>query len=320
MGFLKGSWKVVSNVVTLGGAARLDNAKENYQESFTEHTSLYNETKAYKKEIERSVSDIGSYLTSAKPLLAKSEKILKKSINIKGRPNIRFTAMTLHNVQKFNSEYNSAIGIGTGTVAGGSLAVGSWALVGAVGSASTGAAISGLSGVAATNATMAWFGGGAMAAGGAGMTGGMAVLGGIVAVPLICIASIGTHRKAKEFEEEKAKLDNTIIKQIEHLRTLPGILKSIDEKKFELRGICDNFKLSSKCLIKTIRPYGILSVIKQKFLMLLRMKPLKEKQLEALEQLNQTVLEFLAVFQNGIGLLEESPPESTFGIPIASAD
>ncbi|AVI91336.1 hypothetical protein CW753_18200 [Klebsiella pneumoniae] len=53
------------------------------------------------------------------------------------------------------------------------MALGAWALVSAIGTASTGTAIGTLSGVAATNATLAWFGGGAVAAGGAGMSGGM---------------------------------------------------------------------------------------------------------------------------------------------------
>ncbi|APS26681.1 SHOCT domain-containing protein [Weissella cibaria] len=45
-----------------------------------------------------------------------------------------------------------------------------------IGTASTGAAISGLTGAAATNAALAWLGGGAVAAGGAGMAGGSALL------------------------------------------------------------------------------------------------------------------------------------------------
>ena len=44
-----------------------------------------------------------------------------------------------------------------------------WMLVGAFGTASTGTAIGSLSGAAATSATAAWFGGGAVAAGGLGM-------------------------------------------------------------------------------------------------------------------------------------------------------
>lgn len=49
---------------------------------------------------------------------------------------------------------------------------------------STGTTISGLSGVAASNATLAWLGGGSIASGGFGMAGGMLALGGIVAGPL----------------------------------------------------------------------------------------------------------------------------------------
>ena len=52
-------------------------------------------------------------------------------------------------------------------------------IVATVGTASTGTAISSLSGVAATNATLAWLGGGTLAAGGLGMAGGAIVLGAI---------------------------------------------------------------------------------------------------------------------------------------------
>lgn len=68
--------------------------------------------------------------------------------------------------------------------------------------ASTGTAIGSLSGAAATNATLAWFGGGALSAGGAGMAGGAAVLGGIVAGPVILVAGMIAASKA-----EKARAD-----------------------------------------------------------------------------------------------------------------
>ena len=48
--------------------------------------------------------------------------------------------------------------------------------VSAFATASTGSAIAGLSGAAATNATLAWLGGGAIAAGGGGMAAGAVVL------------------------------------------------------------------------------------------------------------------------------------------------
>ena len=57
-----------------------------------------------------------------------------------------------------------------GSIAIGALtAAGAYGAVGALATASTGTAISALSGAAATNATLAWLGGGAIAAGGGGM-------------------------------------------------------------------------------------------------------------------------------------------------------
>ena len=50
-------------------------------------------------------------------------------------------------------------------------------LVASLGTASTGTAISTLSGAAATKATLAWLGGGTLAAGGLGVAGGAVVLG-----------------------------------------------------------------------------------------------------------------------------------------------
>ena len=69
--------------------------------------------------------------------------------------------------------------------------------MGLLASASTGTAISALSGVAATNATLAWLGGGSLAAGGLGMAGGTAVLGGIVAAPIIAVAALVWAKSAE---------------------------------------------------------------------------------------------------------------------------
>lgn len=94
-------------------------------------------------------------------------------------------------------------GVGAGVLLG----WGTYGGVMALGTASTGAAISALSGAAATNATLAWLGGGAIAAGGGGMAMGTAVLGGIVAGPALLIAGGIFSAKAKEkLENAKANL------------------------------------------------------------------------------------------------------------------
>ena len=81
-------------------------------------------------------------------------------------------------------------GTTTGAGAGALIAFGAYQGAMLLGTASTGALISGLSGAAATNATLAFLGGGSLAAGGLGMAGGMAVLGGLVAAPALAVLGI----------------------------------------------------------------------------------------------------------------------------------
>lgn len=84
------------------------------------------------------------------------------------------------------------------SLTGGALAgIGAFGGAGLLATASTGTAISTLSGVAATNATLAWFGGGALAAGGLGMAGGMVVLGGVVAAPVLLVGGLMMSSKSE---------------------------------------------------------------------------------------------------------------------------
>lgn len=78
-------------------------------------------------------------------------------------------------------------GMAAGSFVGAATAFGAYSGAMMLGAASTGTAISALSGVAATNATLAFFGGGSLAAGGLGIAGGTAVLGGIVAAPALAV-------------------------------------------------------------------------------------------------------------------------------------
>lgn len=64
------------------------------------------------------------------------------------------------------------------------------ASVGTFATASTGTAIGSLSGAAATNATLAWLGGGSLASGGLGIAGGTMVLGGLVAAPVLAVGGL----------------------------------------------------------------------------------------------------------------------------------
>jgi membrane protein implicated in regulation of membrane protease activity len=121
----------------------------------------------------------------------------------------------LGQLSKFNSGFKTSLNAGFGGLVGGTTALGAWGLVSLIGSASTGTAISSLSGVAATNATLAWFGGGSLATGGAGMAGGFWVLGGIVAAPVVFFSTKSAYKKVDTVKKQKDKLieeSNKIVK------------------------------------------------------------------------------------------------------------
>ncbi|GAA8209807.1 hypothetical protein HpKG24_02690 [Helicobacter pylori] len=85
------------------------------------------------------------------------------------------------------------------------VAYGAYTGVGLLASTAGGVAIAELSGVAATNATLAWLGGGALSVGGFGMVGGMAVLGGLVAGPALAIlGAFSASKMEKKLENAKA--------------------------------------------------------------------------------------------------------------------
>ena len=86
--------------------------------------------------------------------------------------------------------------------AGGLAGLAAFGGAGLFAAASTGTPIAALSGVAATNATLAWFGGGALSAGGLGMAGGTAVLGGIVAGPVLAVGGMILASKAESAKHE----------------------------------------------------------------------------------------------------------------------
>lgn len=99
-----------------------------------------------------------------------------------------FTSKTLAGLrQDYQALKDAGLGLGAGMGGGAALAFGAYNGTMLLATASTGTAISSLGGVAATNATLAWLGGGSLAAGGYGMAGGMMVLGGIVAGPALAI-------------------------------------------------------------------------------------------------------------------------------------
>ena len=93
---------------------------------------------------------------------------------------------------------------------------GAMGLATSIGAASTGTLIGSLSGAAAWNATLAWLGGGSLAAGGGGMALGSLVLGGVTVGPAVLLGGFmlaGEGEKAlTEAREYESKVNTAIAK------------------------------------------------------------------------------------------------------------
>ena len=123
--------------------------------------------------------------------------------------------------------------LGSGALAG----LAAYGSVGFLGTASTGTAIAGLSGAAATNATLAWLGGGSLAAGGFGMAGGAAVLGGIVAAPVLLVGGLVIASKAEEAKEDALSNLTKAKYAVEAMDTAEVAAKAIGRKANEVQGV-----------------------------------------------------------------------------------
>lgn len=122
---------------------------------------------------------------------------LSECAAIDGWEKMEFTEQDLNELQTLSNEacdlMNGGLsGLGTAVLAG----IGAYKGVTAFALAGTGTAISSLSGAASVNATLAWFGGGAVAAGGLGVAGGTLILGGLITGPMLLMAGGVMEAKA----------------------------------------------------------------------------------------------------------------------------
>lgn len=231
---LTGAVKGVKGVIDTNEAREI---QESAERKLRNAQKSINDTK---NKTNQSIQDLGKlklevYSRDIKSFVDNFSKIknvqLTDSIGLDELSKLNLSNHSIAEMKKTALEATSVLGSGvTGIGAGVLLGWGTYGGIMALGTASTGTAIAGLSGVAATNATLAWLGGGAIAAGGGGMALGTAVLGGIIAGPALLIAGGIFGAKAKE------KLDNAYSNMAEVRR----IVAEIDVAKEQLTSINAN--------------------------------------------------------------------------------
>jgi hypothetical protein len=108
--------------------------------------------------------------------------------------------------------------------------------VSAFASASTGTAISSLSGAAAQSATLAWLGGGSLAAGGGGVVAGGAVLGLVMIVPAILIGGMTMGIVGARTRTKSRRFAATVALEIERI-ALAGDMLNAAERRMGLLSV-----------------------------------------------------------------------------------
>ncbi|WP_293122957.1 hypothetical protein [Microcoleus sp. bin38.metabat.b11b12b14.051] len=126
--------------------------------------------------------------------------------------------------------------------AGAAVAAGQGALgmIGLFGTASTGTAIAGLSGAAAWNATLAWLGGGSLAAGGGGMAVGTLVLGGIMVGPALAVGGFMLAGEGEKALTKAREYDAKVNIEITKIDASKDFLERVQRQINELRGVVNN--------------------------------------------------------------------------------
>lgn len=152
----------------------------------------------------------------------------RSSVGLEELKNLHIDQKDFEELKKLSNFAIEVAGGATAGVAGGALtAMGAWGAASTFAFASTGTAISTLSGAAAGNATLAFFGGGAVSAGGMGIAGGAAILGGLIAGPALLVMGLITGSKMDE------KLDKALANKAQS----EEIVEAFDTASFQCSAI-----------------------------------------------------------------------------------
>ena len=241
--FIIGGAAVVAGLAGVGsgicGGIKLKEANDTMDSANQKQETALKKFEAHNNETTKSMDLLGKLELEILSSFDHFSNIIEK---IQGRP--KFTQIDLEGIEapEYEAEELKKVSAGAGALLGGiggaaAGTVGGFAAAGAttsaimaLGTASTGTAISTLSGVAATNATLAALGGGSIAAGGGGMALGSAILGGatlgvglLVGGVIFNITGNTLSNKADEAWEQAKKTENEVEKIVSYLTDLKNI-------------------------------------------------------------------------------------------------
>jgi hypothetical protein len=245
-------WWSVAGVCALvgvisGGIAvsRIGGAKERYEQRRAKYERAMKRCEGRYKHASSRFDQLGKTRLEAVVTLGKAVEFLERA-KIKDRKLFEKFDITPEQLVQWKTASVRAVevlgGVAGSAASGVATAAACYGLVGTLATAGTGTAISALSGAAATNATLAWLGGGSIAAGGGGVAAGTLVLGGLVVGPAILVASFFAHGTAGDIENQvdrhisEMDVDEANKKKlVAALKAVVSRVDELEERTVELR-------------------------------------------------------------------------------------
>lgn len=234
--------------------------REEAEKKFNERRKRYEDYYRYYettiRDARKQFEDFGVIRMEAYKNLQTSAKILKKAV-VKNRifnDKLGVSQAEINNWDlKSGDALNSVVNIVSSAGVGYATAAGMYTAVTIFCSASTGTAISSLSGIAAKNAALAWFGGGAISVGGGGIALGTTVLGVVALAPALFIFGLSRKSSAENFKTEvEAKIAEMDIEE-EKMKNQLAELAVIIRRKNELEKSIIKVNSTLKKLILNIQ-------------------------------------------------------------------
>jgi hypothetical protein len=230
--------EVAMNVVTVGGYSALQESIAAYDAQLERHRESVNSFETANSGFRSAVESLGTETTECMTLLKASQEFVQRlsySQFLSKLPNLPvFDTPDLSRVAATLARFDAAINAGVGAGLGLAASTGAWVLVAHLGAASTGAAISGLAGIAAHNAILAWFGGGALAAGGGGMFLGSLAIGALALLPMVGYSTYKSYKEATRIDDERKIVANSAVANCENANKLLCLRDSAEILRAEI--------------------------------------------------------------------------------------
>lgn len=242
------------------GISKLKKAKKIAEEAKQCHQYAKNRMNKRRREVNLNAEEFGKLKVNIRrTTFSRILKILKKLNKCADQKALEDVLGINVSIARIKQELNQQVvdsdallKAGGAVLTGVSAGIGTYAAVGLLGTASTGTAISGLSGIAAHNATLAFLGGGSLAAGGGGMALGTAILGGIYVAPVLCITGLVLSSKGEKALTQAKEYKSSIDVQIEKINSLEKFLLRLTSRIRELNELAIELNKRAISAIKAL--------------------------------------------------------------------